>query len=111
MPDIHIRRDHTLGLSKARKLAWEWAEQAEEKFEMECTVIEGKTCDTVEFVRSGVTGQLTVAGDHFEIQAKLGLLFGAFSKQIESEIEKNFDALLVRTAGAPAKKAARKKTG
>jgi putative polyhydroxyalkanoate system protein len=113
MPDIHIHRDHSLGLAKARKVAWDWAEQAESKFDMACTVIEGETSDTVEFTRSGVSGTLIVAPDHFELQAKLGFLLGAFSKTIETEIEKNLDALLgAASAGgkakAPAKAAAKK---
>jgi putative polyhydroxyalkanoate system protein len=107
MADIKIHRDHALGLKRAREIAWAWAEQAEAKFDMECTVLEGKTSDTVEFVRSGVKGELIVAADHFDLHAKLGLLLGAFKGQIEREIEGALDALL---AGEPAKKkpAARK---
>lgn len=41
VPDIRIHREHQLGLSKARKVAWDWAEQVEQKFSMDCTVIEG----------------------------------------------------------------------
>jgi hypothetical protein len=66
VPDIRIHREHQLGLSKARKVAWDWAEQVEQKFSMDCTVIEGKTSDTVEFTRSGVSGRLIVAADHFD---------------------------------------------
>ena len=108
MADIHIHRDHTLGLAKARKIAWKWAEEVESKFDMECTVIEGETSDTVEFKRTGVSGRLIVAGEHFELDAKLGFLLGAFSKTIEGQITKNLDALLA--AGKPvAKKAAAKR--
>lgn len=105
MPDIKLHRKHKLGLAKARKLAWAWAEKVEEKFGMECTVLEGETSDTVEFTRSGVSGELIVAADHFDLQAKLGFLLGAFSKTIEAEIEKELDALL----GAPAAKKPRAK--
>lgn len=105
MPDIHIHRDHTLGLAKARKIALQWAEDAEKKFEMECTIFEGDDSDTVDFKRSGVNGQLLVAADHFELNAKLGFLLGAFAKTIESEIEKNLDALLAGGKAAAAKKA------
>lgn len=105
MPDIKIHREHSLGLAKARKVALKWAEDAEKKFDMECTILEGELSDTVEFTRSGVNGQLIVAPDHFELNAKLGFLLGAFSKTIESEIEKNLDALLAGSkAGAPARK-------
>lgn len=108
MADIHIHREHQLGLAKARKIAWQWAEEVEAKFDMECTVIEGETSDTVEFTRSGCSGSLIVAPDHFELQARLGFLLGAFSKTIEAEITKNLDSLLSQSA-APAKKAAAKK--
>ena len=107
MPDIRIHRDHQLGLAKARKIALQWAEEAEKKFDMECSVLEGQTSDTVEFSRSGVKGRLIVAADHFDLDAKLGFLLGAFSKTIETEIQKTLDDLLAKSA--PAKKAPRKK--
>jgi putative polyhydroxyalkanoate system protein len=106
MPDIRIHREHALGLTKARKVALQWAEDAERKFDMECTIIEGETSDTVEFTRAGVKGELIVAADHFELEAKLGFLLGAFSKTIESQIEDNLDALLAKS-----KPAARKTAG
>ncbi len=108
MPDLHIRRDHELGLPKARKIAEKWAEDAEAKFAMECTIQVGDTSDTIEFTRSGVQGRLIVAPDHFELDAKLGFLLGAFAKTIQSEIEKNLDDLLAQApAKAPAKAAAK----
>lgn len=103
MPDIRIHRDHSLGLPKARKIAWAWAEEVEQKFGMECSVIEGETSDTVEFTRSGCTGRLIVAADHFDLDAKLGFLLGAFSQTIQTEIESNLDRLL---EGGKAKKPA-----
>ena len=111
MADLRIHRQHHLGLAKARKVAWSWTEQVEKEFQMECTVIEGDTCDTVEFTRSGVKGQLIVAADHFDLHAKLGFLLGAFSKTIETEIIKNLDALLAKDGGkaGAGKVAARKK--
>jgi putative polyhydroxyalkanoate system protein len=96
MLEIHIHREHQLGLTKARKVALQWAEEAEKKFDMECTIVEGKTSDTVEFTRSGVKGELLVEATQFTLHAKLGFLLGAFSKTIESEIEKNLDALLAK---------------
>lgn len=105
MADIRIRREHTLGLAKARKIAWKWAEEVEQRFGMECSVLEGETSDTVEFKRSGVNGELIVAGDHFDLNARLGFLLGAFSKTIEREILANLDALLAADAKAPAAKA------
>ena len=99
MPDIHIRREHGLGLARAREVAASWAEQVRTEFGMDCTVLEGQTSDTVEFSRSGVQGTLIVAADHFALDARLGFLLGAFARRIESEIKKNLDALLARSAG------------
>ncbi len=109
MADLHIHRDHQLGLPKARKIAWAWAEQAEARFSMECTVIEGETSDTIEFTRPGVNGTLVVAHSHFQLTAKLGFLLGAFSRRIESEIGMTLDELLAADAKPAAKKAAAKK--
>lgn len=94
MPDIHIVRDHALGLPAARKLAFRWAEEAEERLGLECVYEEGKVSDLVTFTRSGVNGELKVTKDRFELEARLGLLLGAFKDRIESEIVKNLDELL-----------------
>jgi putative polyhydroxyalkanoate system protein len=110
MPDLNIYREHSLGLAKARKVAQAWADDAGDKFQMECTVIPGKTEDTVEFKRSGVNGTLVVAASHFNLNAKLGFLLGAFSKTIEAEITKALDALL-QSNSAPKKPAAKKAKG
>jgi putative polyhydroxyalkanoate system protein len=109
MPDIHIHRAHALGLTKARKVALQWAEDVEKSFNMECTILEGETSDTVEFTRTGVTGELIVAADHFELDAKLSFLLGVFSKTIEAEIERNLDALLAKSTPVAKKAAAKKK--
>ena len=94
MPDIHIEREHSLGLPKARELAFKWAETAEQKLDMECTYEEGRASDLVSFTRSGVNGELRVTKDRFELHARLGFLLGAFKDRIETEIVKNLDELL-----------------
>jgi putative polyhydroxyalkanoate system protein len=109
MSDLKIHREHHLGLAKARKVALAWAETAESKFDMQCTLIEGEFSDTVEFVRSGVKGRLIVAADHFDLDAKLGFLLGAFRKTIEREIESELDGLLAK--GAKSAKGARSAKG
>lgn len=107
MADIHIEREHQLGLNGARKLAWRWAEQVENEFDMSCTYEEGDECDEVQFNRSGVSGTLKVSDRHFELDARLGFLLGAFKDRIESEIVKNLDVLLA----AKKKPVAKKKKG
>jgi len=104
MAEIRIHREHSLGLERAREIAWQWAEQVEQKFDMACTVHEGDDEDTVEFTRSGVKGELTVSATRFDLVAQLGFLLGAFKGTIETEIQKELDSLLVAKKKAPAKK-------
>jgi len=106
MADIHIKREHQLGMAGARKLAWQWAEQAEAEFDMSCTYEEGKTMDEVQFTRSGVSGCLRVTATGFELDARLGFLLGAFKERIEAEIVKNLDTLLAGKKPATKKKKA-----
>jgi len=94
VPDIHIKRHHALGLPEARKLAFRWAEVAEEKLGMACIYEEGKSSDRVTFTRSGANGELKVTKDSFVLDARLGLLLGVFKDRIETEIVKNLDELL-----------------
>ena len=111
MANVHILRNHTLGLPEARKIAFRWAEQVEKDFGMACTYDEGSTQDDVVFTRSGVSGSLQVTQDKFVLDAKLGFLLGAFKDRIEGEIVKNLDALLagntVSEKPAPKKPAAK----
>jgi putative polyhydroxyalkanoate system protein len=108
MADIHITRQHGMTLAEARKAAFKWAEQAEAKFDMECTYEEGKTSDICGFTRSGVTGTLAIDKTTFVLTARLGFLLGAFKDRIESEIVKNLDELIAEKSPV-AKKAAAKK--
>jgi putative polyhydroxyalkanoate system protein len=100
--DIHILRQHKLGLAQARKIAFTWAEHVEQEFGMSCTYQEGHPADEVCFTRSGVNGTLIVTSDKFELNAKLGFLVGAFKTRIESEIVKNLDDLLAPPGQTPA---------
>ena len=96
MPDIHIEREHALGLPRARQLAFRWAEAAEAKFAMNCAYEEGMSSDLVNFSRPGVNGELRVTADSFELHARLGFLLGAFKARIEREIVHNLDELLAQ---------------
>jgi putative polyhydroxyalkanoate system protein len=106
---IQIHREHHLGHAAARKIAYQWAEQVESEFGMDCTYEEGATVDEVSFKRSGVTGTLKVTPHTFELDAKLGFLLGAFRDRIEREIVKNLDTLLAKKPAAPHKKVVKKK--
>jgi len=110
MADLELRRDHTLGLARARKVALKWAEHVEDKLDMECTIIEGDDEDVLEFRRSGVDGRMTVAASYFELEAKLGFLLRPFLTQIEAEVARQLDDALTKEsakAAKPAKPAAK----
>jgi len=94
MADIRIHREHNLGLEQAREIAHAWTAQVETKFAMVCRILQGETSDSVEFSRAGVKGRLVVTADHFELQASLGFLLGAFKSRIEGEVERELDLLL-----------------
>jgi putative polyhydroxyalkanoate system protein len=103
MADLNLRRDHALGLARARKVALKWAEDMEAKLEMECTIIEGDDEDVLEFKRSGVDGRMIVAATHFDIEATLGFLFKPFAARIEAEARKQLDEALARETAAKKK--------
>ena len=102
MADIHIVRHHSLGLPAARKIAYRWADQAEDGLQMKCTYEEGKLADQVCFARSGADGTLDVTATEFALRAKLGFLLGAFKGRIEAEITKNLDAMLAEATATQA---------
>ena len=116
MADLHLHREHTLGLARARKVAMKWAEDVESKLDMECTMIEGDDEDVLEFTRSGVDGRMTVAATFFDLEAKLGFLLRPVLATIESEVRKQLEEALAReeakatkTPRTAAKPPARKK--
>ena len=85
-----------MGLPEARKIAHDWVRSAQDQLNMACTYHEGEAMDRIAFTRSGVSGELRVAADCFELDAKLGFLLGAFKDRIEQEVSKNLDELLAR---------------
>lgn len=94
MAELHIHREHHLGLEGARAVAREWASHVQQEFDMHCVFVDGREGELVQFSRSGVSGTLQVGATAFELRAKLGFLLGAFKGRIEAEIVKNLDTLL-----------------
>ena len=95
MTDIHIQREHTLGLPAARKIANEWLEQAETRLGMTCAYTEGAETDELSFRRAGVAGTVQITDNRFVLDAKLGFLWSAFKDKIEAEVARNMDKLLM----------------
>ena len=108
MPDIKLHRKHQLGLPAARKIALQWAEKAEEKFDMACTYEEGNDQDTVYFTRAGIKGTLEVHPNALDFHAELGFLVSAFRNRIEAELTEQLDKLLAPVAVRKRKVVAKK---
>ncbi len=102
MADIHIERDHGLGLEKAREIAAHWKADAESKFDMQCDYVQcepgASQTDVLEFSRMGVSGTMTVDASKFVLDAKLGFLFSSFQDQIEAKIESQLDEMISKYA-------------
>ena len=97
MPELHIEREHALGLKAARAAAARWAQEAEREWGMQCRTEPGKAQDQIHFERSGVSGCLTVSGERFDLQLKLGFMLGPLAGRIEAQIRQSLDDLLGQT--------------
>jgi len=94
VPEINIHREHRLGLKAARVAAARWAQEAEREWGMQCRTESGAQQDAIHFERSGASGCLTVRGDRFDLQLKLGLMLGPLAGRIERQIGQSLDELL-----------------
>ena len=94
MSDIHIERNHTLGLERAREVARGWLEKVEGAYGMDCKYSEGWVSDTAKFSRPGAEGTLRVTEDNFTLRMTLGFLMDSYARQIEEQITRNLDELL-----------------
>ncbi|MFM1990628.1 MAG: hypothetical protein RJA99_3585 [Pseudomonadota bacterium] len=87
MSTIDFKRDHALGLKKAKAAAQRVADEMEREFGM-AHEWEG---NVLRFSRTGVSGEMTIGKDHVELHAKLGFLLSAFRGRIEETLHRNFD--------------------
>lgn len=98
MAQLQIHRAHPLGLAGARERARVWVEQAERDWGLACEYQAGDDEDRVRFARSGVSGELRVNAERFELHAQLGFLLSAYRGRIESHIRAQLDELLGPTS-------------
>ena len=103
MADIKIQRSHALGMDKARALAHDWMSDAAKQLGLTCNLVQGDVEDTISFERMGVTGQMKVRADAFELDTKLGMMMSAFKPLIEAEIDRNLANILAKAEGGTPK--------
>ena len=87
MPSIDIKRAHSRSMPQARKAVQRVADHIAKKFDVACDW-DG---DTLNFARSGVEGQITVAPKLIHVTAELGFLFMALRGTVEREIHRYLD--------------------
>lgn len=103
MPDIDIRRAHSLGLSAARAAAERLADQLGRKFDLRGDW-QG---NVLSFRRPGVTGSLAVSEKDVHLSVSLGLLLKAMQGSIERAVQQQMDEIF-EAGGAPSTGAAPK---
>ena len=112
MPDIQLARKHTLSVAHAKKIAQKAADDLAEEYDLKSRW-DG---DTLNFERSGVSGQMRVTASQIAIDVTLGFLLKPFKAKFESHMSHRLDELLVAASPdtgkpkAPAK-VAKKSTG
>jgi len=92
--DIHIERNHSLGIERAREVARGWLELVESEYGMDCKYSEGWVSDLAKFSRPGAEGTLRVTEDNFTLRMTLGFLMESYAKQIKEHVTRNLDDLL-----------------
>lgn len=102
--EIHLQREHGLGLARARELAAQWAEDAEEQYGMACRIEEGETSDLLYFSRDGVQGTLAVEPARLVLQARLGGLLAGFRQVVEARVARKLDELLALESQRPSQR-------
>ena len=94
MARIVVRRQHDLGLAKAKRLAQSTAKRLKDDYGGSF----GWKGNVLQFERRGASGSIAVTKDDFEVQVELGLLLRPLRSRIEREIVAFCDQHLSETA-------------
>ena len=89
MPTIRIRREHAVGLKKARSAVNGLVKELAAQYPIEYAW----HGNTMKLSRPGLSGTLTVSKAEIDVEVELGLTLGFFRARIESEIERALDRL------------------
>ena len=95
MPTISVRRQHALGLAKARDLAQSIARRLKDDYGGSF----GWQADVLHFERTGASGSVAVTKDDFRVHVDLDLLLSPLRSRIEREIVKFCDEHFAAAAG------------
>lgn len=85
MAKIVVTQRHQKSEEEVRALVNELEIKLVEKFNLDSR---WTTDDIIEFKRSGLSGELCIEPNCVVISLKLGVMFGMYSKKIQSQLEK-----------------------
>ena len=110
MPDIHIERQHALGLPLAREIARRWTRKLENDFSLQCRYEEGTQDDQVAVSGLGVAGWVVVNARFLQVQLDLRFpmitLRSMIERRIAQELDEELDGHAARNAAAKKKRPA-----
>jgi len=92
MSVIRVTRTHNFGIESARAEVERIAQRVQEDYGADYCW----NGDTLEFSRSGVSGQIKVTDDSLDLTIRLGLLLTAIKGQVEEKIVAKIDQHLAR---------------
>jgi putative polyhydroxyalkanoate system protein len=90
MPEIHIRRNHGIGLAEVK----EKVDTIAQKLQNELQADYHWEGDTLHFKRSGASGKIEVGTDYLAVDIKLGMALGLLKGKIEETVRTNLDQAL-----------------
>jgi len=74
-----------------RKIAFSWAEFAENEYLVSCIYEEGDLEDLIHFTKPGAQGRLSITHDRLIVKVRLGILLSPLKRKIENQISQNLD--------------------
>jgi len=90
MANIHIKRNHNLGLNEAKQRMDQIAGSLQDKLDAKWAW----KGNQLSFTRSGASGSVNVADDSVEFNIKLGLMLTPLKGKVESAINEELDKAL-----------------
>jgi putative polyhydroxyalkanoate system protein len=107
MSEIVVRREHDLGLARAKRLAETMARRLRDDY----GGTYAWTGHRLQFERTGASGRITVAPDSVEVRVEIGFLLSPLRGRIEQAIrafcDEQFGAAGARDRDQPARPAVR----
>jgi len=87
MAVITVKRNHKLGAREARAAVDKVAQKLRKELDADCRWVGS----SLQFTRSGASGQIDVNDEELEVNIKLGMVLSPLKRKIEKSIEEEID--------------------